>query len=160
MGWLSWLFGGEKTKVKKSANSSNHHAARKSVDCIEFWQFRATLDKQTPLEWLLRHGETAAEPSKIDKKFGKWVPVTKSRSSLQHEDIGDRPETRANPADQTPHLGEVRSEYLSFLIAYRRIVETPDNGINSLRIDALAERHPKYAGILTKIPPRRRRRHK
>jgi len=160
MGWLSWLFGGEKTKVKKSANSSNHPAARKCADCIEFWQFRANMDKHTPLEWLLRHGETAAEPNKIDKEFGKWVPVAKSHSSLQHEDFDDRPETRAKPADQTPHREEARSEYLSFLIAYRRIVETPDNGINSLRIDALVERHPKYTGILTKIPPKRRGRRK
>lgn len=158
MGWLSWFIGKlrSKTATLKSRSASSHIS-----NPLDLWQFQARLNKQTPLEWLLRDGETAAQPGTDHRKFGKWARVSRFHSSLQQEDHADiHSVPQAGSHVKTTPLADARSERLSFLIAYRRIVESPDNGLNSLRIDALVAGNPDHAGILTKGQPGKKRRRK
>lgn len=108
----------------------------------------------TPLEWLLRHGEVADVPSGAPRKFGVWVPVTKSVRKPGFPKEQSPPSTMASQVGPIPQDG---GEFLPFLIEYRRIVETPDNGLHSLRIEALKERYPQYAIVLEPKPKRKKR---
>ncbi len=150
MGWFSKLFGRkwQELRTRGFAKSAANHA-----DILHGWKFAATMKASTPLEWLLRHGETADAPPRVPKKFGTWVPVPgriRKRGFLR----GSPPSTTASQVGQVPQDG---GELLPFLIEYRRIVETPDNGLNSLRVEALRERYPQYANLLDPKPKRKKR---
>lgn len=111
-------------------------------DIVKGLQFGATMQLRTPLRVLLRHGEIHADkaypPPKIaiEPWEGFWLPVTKS-----FEDIALGHDNSADDIDRFRRLdaelaskytiasdvGPILAEdYLPFLIAVRRIVETHD----------------------------------
>lgn len=111
-------------------------------DIITGLKFSATMQLRTPLRVLLRHGEIHTDRTKpppriaMERWEGIWLPVTKS-----FEEIACRPDSTADDVEFFRRLdaGLARSyiiasdvgpileeNYLPFLIAVRRIVETDD----------------------------------
>ncbi len=148
MGWLLRLF----DRIRQGPTVAK--SAAENADSLDGWKFAASMKASTPLEWLLRHGEVANVRSGVPRKFGVWVPVTKSSRKPVFLKEQSPPSTMASQVGQIPQDG---GEFLPFLIEYRRIVETPDNGLNSLRIEALKERYPQYAIVLEPKPKRKKR---
>ena len=124
------------TTIEKSQNNINKHW-RANDDIIKGLEFIATLQLRTPLRVLLRHGEIHTdintEPPKIIKEMweGAWVEKTKTYRELGLA-VDEIPEG-AVASDIGPIL---RSDYLPFLIALRKIVELDEpieNRISKLR---------------------------
>jgi hypothetical protein len=116
-------------------------------DVLAGWELSVTMQRRTPLAWLLRHREFhegGDRPTEIvPMQHACWVPVTRSWHSLGI-DMDEIPETTmASEIGQIPVNG---GEFLPFLIEYRMIVE--DGG--GTLID-LASRYPQYRDLL--FPP-------
>lgn len=144
MGWFLKLLGLVCSKRQEKRVGRVGKSAANDADILH-WKFTATMKSSTPLEWLLLHGQTAKAPSKVPRKFGTWVPVTKSWRDLGFKIKGLAPSTMPSQIGQIPLDG---GEFLPFLIEYRRVVEAPDNGLSSIRLDALKDRFPNYASAL------------
>ena len=92
-------------------------------DVIKGLEFSATLQLRTPLRVLLRHGEMHTDrnmpPPKIclEPWEGGWFPRTKTFRELGID---------ADEPGSAPGLSSDSGDYLRFLIAVRRIVETYD----------------------------------
>ena len=101
----------------------NDEAYYQNSDVIKGLEFFATLQIRTPLSVLIHHGETFSGPPSKAPQYGTmadgiWVPVTKTWRELGI-DIGEISE-REGASD----VGPVKaSEYLPFLIEFRKIVE-------------------------------------
>jgi len=109
---------------------------------VEF-KFIATLQIQTPLEVLLRHGEIYRGPLETAPKYGTWangysahglwLQVTKSWQQIATESGGDvefaaRLDGLSEESTHASDIGYVRAcEYLPFLIVFRKIVESAES---------------------------------
>ena len=107
-------------------------------DVLAGWELSVTMQRRTPLAWLLRHREFhegSNRPTEIvPMQHACWVPVTRSWRSLGI-DVDEMPETTmASEIGQIPVNG---GNFLPFLIEYRMIVE---NGGGTLT--DLASRYP------------------
>ncbi len=115
-------------------------------DIIDGLEFVATLQLRTPLEILLHHGEifrgkNQTPPNYVKEEWqGNWIPKTKS-----YKDLGLDIEEIENSSCSS-EIGYVNSsEYVNFLIDFRKIVESDSSNekmINELYF--LAERNQKY----------------
>lgn len=119
-------------------------------DLIAGWELMVTMQRRTPLAWLLRHREFregAERPTEIvPMQHACWVPVTRSWRSLGM-DIDEMPEaTIASEVGQIPRSG---GDFLPFLMEYRMIVE--DGGGT---LADLASRYPNYRDLLFPLPKR------
>ena len=122
--FLRWLTGGSKIKYSDEAPSpvqrslTLHEYEHENADIISHYELSVTLMLSTPLEWLLRHNETAPEPSDVPANLGVWLPKLKGKLELlgaggmQWSPIGPVPEDGG--------------ELLPFLIRYREIVEADE----------------------------------
>ncbi|MGY3449778.1 hypothetical protein [Bradyrhizobium sp. USDA 4353] len=120
-------------------------------DLVVGWKLMATMQRRTPLAWLLRHGEfhEGGDPPTevVPTRHASWLPIARSWRSLGIE-FEELPEpTIASEVGQIPADG---GDFLPFLIEYRMIVE---EGGGSL-LD-LASRHPQYRNLL--FPPSTRK---
>lgn len=111
------------------------------------WELSATMQRRTPLAWLLRHREFhegSDRPAEtLPMQHACWVPVTRSWRSLGI-DMDETPETTmASEVGQIPFNG---GEFLPFLIEYRIIVEEAGGTLTDL-----ASRYPQYRDLL--FPP-------
>lgn len=122
---------------------------------VKGYRFSATLLPSTPLEWLLLHGETATEKSDVPEGFGIWLPVTKGWRELGFDIDDFPPSTMASPVGQIPQDG---GEFLPFLIKYREIVESVDNGDSELHIEALVAEYPHFEEVVRPKPKPRKSR--
>jgi hypothetical protein len=92
-------------------------------DVLKGLKFCATLQTRTPLSVLIHHGEIFSGPPSKAPQYGTmadgiWVPQTRTWRELGL-DIDEMPE-----GEGASDAGPVRaSEYLPFLIAFRKIVE-------------------------------------
>jgi len=106
------------TTIKESQNNKID-ALKNNRDVVEGMMFCATLQIRTPLRVLMRHGELHAdiksEPPQIEKEMWEGIWVLKTISDFM-------PFTVAS--DIGPILAD---EYLPFLIAVRKIIESPDS---------------------------------
>jgi hypothetical protein len=123
-------------------------------DVLAGWELSVTMQRRTPLAWLLRHREFhegSNRPTEIvPMQHACWVPVTRSWRSLGI-DVDEMPETAmASEIGQIPVNG---GNFLPFLIEYRMIVE---NGGGTLT--DLASRYPQYRDLL--FPPPKPRKEK
>lgn len=126
-----------------------------NVDLIEGWRFSATIQLQTPLRVLSRHGETHGgftDPPKIahDRCEGHWVPVLKS-----YKDLGiDIPEVIVDGKTTVSDIGQIPidgGDYLKFLLKVRKIVEHTES-VESRKVKLSAElSRPEYASFLRKL---------
>jgi hypothetical protein len=116
-------------------------------DLLAGWELSVTMQRRTPLAWLLRHREFhegSDRPTEIvPMQHACWVPVNRSWRSLGI-DMDEIPETTmASEIGQIPASG---GDFLPFLIEYRMIVE--DGGGT---LADLASRYPQYRDLL--FPP-------
>lgn len=113
-------------------------------DIIAGWQLSVTMQRRTPLAWLLRHGEFhegSDRPREIvPMQHACWVPVTRSWRSLGIEVDETRETTMASEIGQIPVNG---GDFLPFLIEYRMIVEHGGGTLTDL-----ASRYPQYRELL------------
>jgi len=121
--------------------------AMSNEDIIAGWKLSVTMQRRTPLAWLLRHGEfhEGSDPptEPVPMLHGCWLPVPRSWRSLGI-DADEVPETTmASEVGQIPVDG---GDFLPFLIEYRMIVE--DGGGT---LADLASRYPHYRDLL--FPP-------
>lgn len=115
-------------------------------DIIDGLEFVATLQLRTPLEILEHHGEIFKEKNQTPPNYAKeqwqgiWIPKTKS-----YKDLGLDIEEIGNDSCSSD-IGYVNSsEYVKFLIDFRKIVESDNSNekmINELY--SLSERNQKY----------------
>jgi hypothetical protein len=113
-------------------------------DLIAGWELSVTMQRRTPLAWLLRHREfhEGRDPPTeiVPMQHACWVPVTRSWRSLDI-DVEEMPETTiASEVGQLPVSG---GDFLPFLLEYRMIVE--DGGGT---LADLASRYPRYKDLL------------
>lgn len=94
-------------------------------DILDGLVFSATLQLRTPLEVLKHHGEVFKEKNQTQPNYSKeawhgiWIPKTKFYKDLEL-DIEEIEE-----GTQASEIGSVKtSEYLPFLIEFRKIVES------------------------------------
>jgi DNA-directed RNA polymerase subunit RPC12/RpoP len=116
-------------------------------DVLAGWELSVTMQRRTPLAWLLRHREfhEGGDPPTeiVPMQHACWVPVTRSWRSLG-VDMGEIPETTmASEIGEIPVNG---GDFLPFLIKYRMIVEDGGGMLTDL-----ANRYPQYRGVL--FPP-------
>jgi len=130
------IFGASAEPREESQNNINK-LWRGNDDIIKGLEFIATLQLRTPLRVLLRHGEIhtdiKTEPPKTIKEMweGAWVQKTKTFRELGCDVDEVAPGTHASDVGQV-----LPADYLPFLIAIRRVVETDEpieNRINKLR---------------------------
>lgn len=101
-------------------------------DVLDGLEFFATMQLRTPLSVLQHHGEVFKGPPSRAPRYasdadGIWVPRTKSWASLGFN-LREPPESSA-----ASDIGVVKpSEYLPFLVAFRRIVESSDSHATQL----------------------------
>ncbi|MBB1091076.1 hypothetical protein HUU61_07215 [Rhodopseudomonas palustris] len=119
-------------------------------DIIAGWELSVTMQRRTPLTWLLRHREFHEgidRPTEIvPMQHACWVPVLRSWRSLGI-DMDEVPETTmASEVGQIPVDG---GDFLPFLLEYRMIVEDGGGTLTDL-----ASRHPQYRDLL--FPPVKR----
>lgn len=118
-----------------------------SDELLAGWELSVTMQRRTPLTWLLRHREfhegSAPPIETVPMQHARWVPVTRSWRSFGI-DMDEIPETTmASEIGQIPVSG---GDFLPFLIEYRMIVE--DGGGT---LADLARRYPLYRDLL--FPP-------
>ena len=124
MRFLRRLTRGSKAESNKDAPSSEQRNlalreyARENADLISHWELSITLSLSTPLEWLLRHNETASEPSDVPAHIGIWLPKLEGKLDLLMRDS-----SQWSPIGPVPKDG---GELLPFLIRYREIVEADE----------------------------------
>jgi hypothetical protein len=123
-------------------------------DLIAGWELSVTMQRRTPLAWLLRHREFregSELPTEIvPMQHACWVPVTRSWRSLGI-DLDEMPEaTMASEVGQIPVCG---GDFLPFLIEYRMIVEDGGGTLTDL-----ASRYPQYRDLLFPLPKPRKAR--
>lgn len=116
-------------------------------DILAGWQLSVTMQRRTPLAWLLRHGEfhegSDRPTENVPMQHACWVPVTWSWRSL-FINMDETPETTmASEIGQIPVNG---GDFLPFLIEYRMIVEDGGGTLTDL-----ASRYPQYRDLL--FPP-------
>lgn len=117
-------------------------------DVLDGYEFFATLQLRTPLAVLEQHGRRhPGPPSKLpeiaSQADGIWVPRTKSWSELTGvKDMSELPESKG-----ASELGPIRpSEYVPFLIAFRRIIESDGDDEQKLeRLRELPKHSSKFA---------------
>jgi len=145
MSWLKKLFQvGNQPQIKRDTQPSKtltiDEFASTNADILAGWELCVTLSTQTPLKWLLRHKERAAQPSDVPPQYAIWVPITKTFRELGIE-IDEAPSgTMASEIGQVPADG---GGFLPFLIEYRTIVEA-ETGRTELisALDALGAKYP------------------
>lgn len=97
-------------------------------DVVRGWKFGATMQLQTPLRVLERHGEISnglGDPPAIarDQSEGYWTPVLKSNVELGMPNV---PEVSVNWKTMASDIGQIPidgGQYLKFLLRVRGIVE-------------------------------------
>ena len=156
MGWLDWLKGDKRAIQPIERRSSSPMSANKpqsraelyaaNTDLIDCLQLVVTMSLTTPLEWLLRDGETTNVLSDVPENFAFWVPKLKTFRELGF-DIDEVPDsTRASAIGQIPEDG---GDFLPFLIQYRRIVEAKDERQTILdNLTDLGAQHPEIVSKL------------
>ncbi|WP_151951435.1 helix-hairpin-helix domain-containing protein [Aliarcobacter butzleri] len=149
-----------KPKQKSFINSGNTigEMQNKSLedwgdeDIIDGFEFVATLQLRTPLEILRHHGEIFKEKNQTPPNYAKeqwqgiWIPKTKS-----YKDLGFDIEEIEND-NSSSDIGYVKSsEYVKFLIDFRKIVES-DNSNDEMQKElfSLAEKNQKYKSFWAK----------
>tara|TARA_R110002073_G_scaffold299249_2_gene466156 strand:+ start:1876 stop:2649 length:774 start_codon:yes stop_codon:yes gene_type:complete len=126
---------GAKPKVKifatdKESQNNKIETWNNNQDVISGMQFCATMQLRTPLRVLLRHGEVHSDinskPPKIATEMweGSWIAKTKTFRELGIDMDEPVSGTMASSVGQIPSDG---GEYLKFLIAVRKIVESHDS---------------------------------
>ncbi len=128
-------------------------------DVLKGWEFCATLQLRTPLAVLEHHGELIEGAEAVLPTYGPgwagiWTPKTKSWAELGAEVGLALPEFP--PGQMASQIGLVPEDggaFLTFLKAYRRIVERAVSVEEKEReVQALARR-PEYSEIAAKLGP-------
>jgi hypothetical protein len=156
MAWLDWLKGDKRAiqpSERRSASPppSIQQQRRDDLnaandDIITGWQLVVTMSSTTPLEWLLRDGETSKNPQDVPQHLGIWVPNVKTfrELGLDIDEVEDS--TRASEIGQIPMDG---GYFLPFLIEYRKIVEAKEERQIILdNLNDIGTRHPDIVTIL------------
>jgi hypothetical protein len=150
LGWFDWLKSAPRTnrpiEIKEQKLLNIEEFATENDSLIKGWLLCATMNTETPLEWLQRHGERAEKPFDVPPSFACWVPEIKSFEELGF-DVSEVPEsTMASQFGQIPTNG---GEFLDFLKAYRSAVEasTPE----TKRLEDLTSLGDKYPAIVKKL---------
>jgi hypothetical protein len=106
-------------------SSENDNTYYQNQDIFKGLIFKATLQIRTPLSVLIHHGETFSGPPSKAPRYGTdgvWSPVTKTFRELGI-DIDEISE-----GTEASEVGPVRaSEYIPFLIDFRKIVEAQES---------------------------------
>ncbi len=179
MGLLSWLFGTSKPSknaaipftraaaiVPSNQEMYSHgsdYLYSSNQDILDGMEFNATLQITTPLAVLVHHGEIYnGPPSKVpqygDSSNGIWLPKTKSWEQLAIEDSGNielakKMDRMQGGGTSASDIGQVApSDYLSFLIEFRKIVESESPIKEQIKsIKALRNTSPRFASIFKKL---------
>lgn len=122
-------------------------------DIIDGLKFTATLQLRTPLEVLKHHGEIFKGKNQTPPNYAKeqwqgiWLPKTKS-----FKDLGLDIEEIENDNSSASDIGYVKSsEYVKFLIDFRKIVESDNSNDEMLKeLYNLAEKNQKYKSFWAK----------
>lgn len=135
LNWIKGLFAGKHPPDRKveplDASRDNirlmdDKSYRSNADVIDGLQFIATLHIRTPLAVLQHHGEAfrglpSQAPQYGSRADGIWIYKTKSWADLGL-DVPEFPES-----EHATDIGPMTpSEYLPFLIEFRKIVESND----------------------------------
>jgi len=156
MGWLDWLKGDKRAiqpieSRSASLPTSIQQQRRDDLnaahdDLITGWQLVVTMSSTTPLEWLLRDGETTEKPQDVPQLHGAWVPKLRTFRELGF-DIDEVPDsTRASEIGQIPEDG---GDFLPFLILYRKLVEAKEE--RQIILDNLNDLGAQHPEIVSKL---------
>ena len=150
MGWFDWLKSPPRTnrpiKVNEPKLLNIEEFATENDNLIKGWQLCVTMNTETPLEWLQRHGERAEKPFDVPPSFASWVPEIKSFKELGF-DVSEVPEsTMASQFGQIPTNG---GEFLVFLKAYRSAVEA--SAPETKRLEDLKSLGDNYPAIVKNL---------
>jgi hypothetical protein len=156
MGWLDWLKGDKRAiRPTKSWSASPPPSIQQQRrddlnaahdDLITGWQLEVTMSSTTPLEWLLRDGETAKNPQDVLQLHGHWAPKLRTFRELGFAVDEVEDSTRASEIGQIPIDG---GDFLPFLIEYRKIVEAKEERQIILdNLNDLGARHPEIVSKL------------
>lgn len=121
-------------------------------DVLRGLRFNATLQVRTPLWVLEHHGELFEGPPSAAPRYGTmadgfWVPEPKTWAELGFDLQEGRESTHASD------VGPVRpSDYLPFLIDFRRIVES-DAAVSEkiARLNTLRSKSPAYGDLWQRL---------
>src|SRR5262245_28147723 len=120
-------------------------------EIIAGWELSVTMQRRTPLAWLLRHREFhegSERPTEIvPMQHACWVPITRSWRSLGIDIDEMHKVTIASEVVQIPVNG---GDFLPFLIEYRMIVEYGGGTLTDL-----ASLYPQYRDLLSPSKPRK-----
>jgi hypothetical protein len=140
---------------KVTIRSENDETYYKNRDIVKGLTFHATLQTRTPLSVLIHHGETFSGPPSKAPRYGTeadgiWLYETKTWRELG-VDI-DEMSTGESASD----VGPVRaSEYIPFLIDFRKIVEGQESIdvkiININKLGRANKQYQKYVRMLNKF---------
>lgn len=114
-------------------------------DMISGWRLNASLQRRTPLCWLLRNGEFHSGPKRPDEplptEYAGWLPET-----MTWRELGmDMPEFPLLVASEYGSVPQHGGKLLPFLIDYRRIVEAgSDSDEENKRLRELYLNYPEY----------------
>jgi len=122
--WLKRLLGSDKQNSEMAEEQDNSGIYQEKIDVLAGSEFFASLRILTPLSVLDHHGELFKgpqdkAPSYASPADGLWIPKTKTWEELGF-DLEEMPQGQC-ASDIGPVLPE---EYLPFLKAFRRIVES------------------------------------
>jgi len=150
MRWFDWLRSKKEptSPVMKSepALYKLEEFALANADVIDGWSLCVTMDRRTPLTWLLRHGEQAENPTEVPQEHGIWVPIPKTFRELGI-DIDEM--TAGTMSSEIGYILSDGGHFLPFLIAYREIVENDQSRTEALnQLTALGEH---YSDITEKL---------
>jgi hypothetical protein len=116
-------------------------------DVLAGWELSVTMQRRTPLAWLVRHREFhegSDRPTEIvPMQHACWVPVARSWRSLGI-DADDIPETTM--ASEVGQIAVNGGDFLPFVIEYRMIVEDGGGTLTNL-----ASRYPQYRDLLFRL---------
>jgi hypothetical protein len=156
MGWLDWLKGDQRAIQPTEGWSTSpppsiQQQRRDDLnaahdDLITGWQLVVTMSSTTPLEWLLRDGDTTEDPQDVLQFHGHWAPKLRTFRELGFDVDEVEDSTRASEIGQIPVDG---GDFLPFLIEYRKIVEAKEKRqiiLNNL--NDLGARHPEIVSKL------------
>lgn len=143
MRWFSWLRSKKEPtspvmEIEPALYKIEEFAIANS-DVIDGWSLCVTMDRRTPLAWLLRHGEQAKNPTEVPQEHGIWVPIPKTFRELG---INIDEMTSGTMSSEIGYILSDGGRFLPFLIAYREIVENEQSRTEALnQLTTLSEKH-------------------
>ncbi len=163
MGWFNNLFrpkpadSGRESEVQPSVDpftirNQDDETYRSNRDVIKALRFSVTLQIRTPLSTLAHHGELyeglpSTAPRYGEERDGQWQYEIKSFAELG-VDLPD-----FGPSTAASDIGPVDpSDYLPFLIAFRKIIESDTPHAEKLaQVKALPKTSAKFAEFWRKL---------